>query len=71
MVNFDLEEFAGNDSMSKEESCEQLKKSMNFKSKADYQKWLAFGHMHGAFKKTSGNTPVKIKGKTKKVKHNK
>lgn len=47
------------------------KKAMNFASKADYQKWLAFGHMHGAFAKSPGNTPVKIAGKAKKVDHSK
>lgn len=45
------------------------KSAMNFKDKAHYKKWLAFGHMHGAFKKSPGNTPVKIKGKSHKVKH--
>lgn len=45
------------------------KKGMNFKSKAGYKKWLAFGHMSGVFAKTPGNTPVKVKGKTRKVKH--
>lgn len=45
------------------------KKTMNFKSTEAYRKWLAHGHIHGDFKKSPGNTPVKIKGKAKKVKH--
>jgi hypothetical protein len=45
------------------------KKAKNFKSKAAYKKWVAWGNMHGAFKKSPGNTPVKIKGKSHKVKH--
>lgn len=44
---------------------------MNFKSKAAYGKWLAYGHMHGAFAKTLGNQKVSIKGKAKKVNHSK
>lgn len=42
---------------------------MNFKDKGHYQKWLAYGHMHGDFARSPGNIPVKIKGKPKKVKH--
>ena len=44
------------------------KKSVNFKSKEAYKKWLAYGHMHV---KGFGKTPlkVKIKGKPHKVKH--
>lgn len=45
------------------------KSPKNFKSKSAYGKWLAYGHMHGDFAKSPGNTPVKIKGKTKKVSH--
>lgn len=45
------------------------KKAMNFKSKVAYKKWLAYGHKHGAFKRSKGNTPVKIRGKGHKVKH--
>lgn len=41
----------------------------NFKSTAAYKKWLAYGQIHGVFKNTPGNTPVKIKGKTHRVKH--
>ncbi len=42
---------------------------MNFKSKAAYQKWLAYGHMHGDFERTPGDQPVSIRGKKHKVKH--
>lgn len=41
----------------------------NFKSNADYQAWLAYGHANGLFAGTPGNQPVSIKGKSKKVKH--
>ena len=40
----------------------------HFKSKASYQKWLAYGHMHGDFK-VPGVQKVYIKGKLHKVKH--
>jgi hypothetical protein len=43
----------------------------NFKNEAHYKRWLAYGHMHGDFKKSPGNTPVKIAGKAKKVNHKK
>ena len=47
-----------------------MAKTMNFKSKEAYRKWLSFGHIHI---KGFGKTPVnvKIKGKTHKVKHSK
>lgn len=45
------------------------KKTKNFKSATAYKKWLAFGHIHGAFKRSPGNTPVKIRGKGHKVIH--
>jgi len=41
-------------------------KTMNFKSKAAYKKWLAYGHMHKVF---HGKTAVKIKGQAHRVKH--
>ena len=41
----------------------------NFKSKDAYDRYVAYGNMHGDFKKSPGNTPVKIRGKTHKVKH--
>lgn len=46
------------------------KSGMNFKSGANYKKWLAYGHMHGDFAKSPGNTPVSIKGKSKQITHN-
>ena len=46
------------------------KKTMNFKSKEAYEKWLAYGHMHI---KDFGKTPVKVKirGTSHRVKHKK
>jgi len=49
---------------------EKIKK-MNFKSEEDYRKWLAFGHIHGIFKKTKGHVKVLIGGKPHKVNHQK
>jgi hypothetical protein len=45
------------------------KTARNFKSKEAYKKWAAYGNIHGEFKKSPGNTPVKIKGKAHKVNH--
>ena len=45
------------------------KKPLHFKSKAGYKKWLAFGHMHGAFKKAPGHQRIMIRGRVHKVKH--
>lgn len=47
------------------------KPAKNFKSDDAYKKWLAYGHISGEFEKSPGNTPVKIKNKTKKVNHKK
>lgn len=48
---------------------EQLK-TLNFKNKANYKKWLAYGHMNVPdFGK--GNQKIKIAGKTHKVVHSK
>ena len=47
------------------------RKTLNFKSKKKYQKWLAYGHMHGDFERVPGNVAVKIRGKPHKVKHRK
>ena len=44
---------------------------MNFKSKAAYNAWLAYGHASGEFAKTPGNQPVSIKGKSHGVQHKK
>jgi len=43
--------------------------NINFKSKGNYQKWLAYGHMHMLFEETPGNQPVTIRGKKHKVNH--
>jgi hypothetical protein len=47
------------------------KSAMNFKNIGKYKKWLAYGHIHGSFKRSPGNTPVRIRGKARKVKHGK
>jgi hypothetical protein len=44
-------------------------KARNFKSKAAYKRWLAYGHIHKVFERTPGNQRIKIKGKPHKVKH--
>jgi hypothetical protein len=41
----------------------------NFKSKAAYKRWLAYGHMSGEFEETPGHQKITIKGKPHKVKH--
>jgi hypothetical protein len=43
----------------------------NFKSKASYGKWLAYGHASGKFAKTPGHQKVKIQGRKRKVSHRK
>ncbi len=43
-------------------------KAVNFKNAGDYQKWLAYGHMHNKF---HGKEKVKIAGKSHKVDHKK
>lgn len=32
-----------------------MKKTLNFKSKSAYMKWLAYGHKHKLFESTPGN----------------
>lgn len=55
-------------------------KTLNFKSKASYKKWLAYGHMrtksggmatkrNNLFVTTPGNSRIKIRGKVHNVKH--
>jgi len=44
---------------------------MNFKDKGAYQRWLAYGHMHGAFEAKKGNQQVTIGGRQHKVCHKK
>jgi len=45
------------------------RKSMNFRSKEAYRKWLAYGHIHGIFRRTPGHVRVYIRGKPHRVKH--
>ena len=45
------------------------RKKMNFRSKEAYRKWLAYGHIHGHFKRTPGHVKVYIRGRPHKVKH--
>jgi hypothetical protein len=40
-----------------------------FSSKEAYKRWLAYGHIRGAFAKTPGHQQIIIKGKKHKVKH--
>jgi len=40
---------------------------LNFHNKEAYQKWLAYGHMHGVMH--GGHQPVKIAGQAHHVKH--
>lgn len=49
----------------------QIKKNptRHFKSYEAYRRWLAYGHIHGDFKKTPGHQRVFIRGKERKVKH--
>lgn len=45
-----------------------MAKGRNFSSKSAYDKWVAYGHMHGEMN-GKGRIPVKIKGKSHKVNH--
>jgi len=45
-----------------------MKKTLHFRSKTSYQKWLAYGHIHGKFD-TPGHQNIMIRGKKHKVKH--
>lgn len=44
-------------------------KTLHFKTKKGYQKWLAHGHIHGDFKRVEGNMKIVIAGHPHKVKH--
>ena len=44
-------------------------KTLHFSSEVNYQKFLAFGHMHKVFENTPGNMNIEIKGKKHKVNH--
>lgn len=45
------------------------KKPLHFKTKKGYRKWLAFGWIHGVFKRKPGHQKIVIRGKPHKVKH--
>lgn len=47
----------------------KINKNKNFKSVSAYRKWLAYGHIHGAFAKVPGHQKVTIMGKKHKVMH--
>lgn len=47
------------------------KRALNFSSKKAFKKYAAYGHMHGVFARSPGNTPIKIRGKAHKVSHKK
>jgi len=44
-------------------------KAKHFKSKEAYRRWLAYGHMHGQFKKAPSHQKIKIHNKPHKVEH--
>lgn len=46
-----------------------MKGVKNFKSKRAYRSWLGYGHATGVFAATPGHQRVKIRGKTRRVKH--
>jgi hypothetical protein len=46
-----------------------MAKSMNFKSKAAYQKWLAYDKMHVSKGPSKHPVAVSVKGKKHKVNH--
>ena len=41
----------------------------NFRSRAAYQRWLAYGHIHGDFARVPGYQRVSIRGKPHHVVH--
>lgn len=43
--------------------------TLHFKSKQGYKKWLAYGHIHGDFKRVVGSQKIVIAGHAHKVKH--
>lgn len=47
-----------------------MAKTLHFKNKKSYRKWLAYGHMHHEFD-VPGNKRIYIHGKLHKVKHKK
>lgn len=47
----------------------KMGKTIRFKDKESYRKWLAFGHRSGVFEATPGHQRVMIRGKKYKVVH--
>ena len=45
------------------------KRTLHFRTRAEYRKWLAFGQMHGLFRKAPGHMKIVIGGRPHKVKH--
>lgn len=43
------------------------KRTMDFSSKENYEKWLGYGHVNHLFK--HGNVNIEIRGKKHKVEH--
>lgn len=41
----------------------------HFSSPRAYLKWLAFGHIHGSFKRVPGNQLIVIHGRRHNVRH--
>lgn len=46
-------------------------KTLHFKNKRNYIKWVRYGHATGVFKKTPGNQEIVIVGRKHKPKHKK
>jgi len=52
-------------------SRKRRKRTLNFKSKEAYIRWLRYGHATKVFERTPGHQRIKIRGKPHKVKHKK
>ncbi len=48
-----------------------MTRTRHFHSKAAYERWLAYGHIHRLFERTPGHQRVYIRGKRHRVKHSK
>lgn len=46
-----------------------MKKTLHFKNKENYRKYLAYGHIHGDFARVPGYQNIMIGGKKHKVIH--
>lgn len=44
-------------------------RTLHFRSKAAYRKWVAYGHIHKLFETTPGSQRPLIRGKAHRVKH--